>query len=327
MKFLILGCGSFAGQALYSDFIKKGYEVYGINRSKPKDSFFWEWRKEINSPLNWQQFNIYSDTEELVKQIKKIAPTHIIDFMGQGMVAPSWEDPSLWYETNIGKKSFVLETIRNLDSLEKYVKSSTPEVFGSVDKLISENDSFNPSTPYAVSQSAIDFHIRCLGKSYDFPYVIGRFANFYGEGQQLYRVIPRAVLSCITKTKFTLDGKGESTRRFIYSSDIITAIEALLFKSDLKKEYNFSDDEDITIKELLKLVCKLTSTDFEEIISYGPDRKGKDMVYKLNCENAQNELDWEAKTNLNEGIKKVVNWIDRNKESLCNHSWEYIHSK
>ena len=40
MKFLILGCGSFAGQALYSDFIKKGYEVYGINRSKPKDSFF-----------------------------------------------------------------------------------------------------------------------------------------------------------------------------------------------------------------------------------------------------------------------------------------------
>ena len=167
MKILILGCGSFAGQALYSDFIKKGYEVYGINRSKPKDSFFWEWRKEISN-FNWKQFNLYSDTKELVNEVKRISPTHIIDFMGQGMVAPSWDDPSLWYETNIGKKSFLLETIRNLDSLEKYIKSSTPEVFGSVDNLISENDSFNPSTPYAVSQSAIDFHIRCLGKSYDF---------------------------------------------------------------------------------------------------------------------------------------------------------------
>ena len=327
MKFLILGCGSFAGQALYSDFIKKGYDVYGINRSKPKDSFFWEWRRDINSPLNWQQFNLYSETKELINAIKKISPTHIIDFMGQGMVAPSWEDPSLWYDTNIGRKSLVLETIRNLDSLEKYVKSSTPEVFGSVDNLISENDSFNPSTPYAISQSAIDFHIRCLGKSYEFPYVIGRFANFYGEGQQLYRVIPRAVLSCFTKKKFTLDGKGESSRRFIYSSDIISAIEALLFKSDIKKEYNFSGDEDITIKELLKLVCKLTSTEFEEIISYGPERKGKDMVYKLNCNNSRNELGWNPKTNLNAGIKKVVDWVDRNKESLSTQSWEYIHSK
>ena len=201
-----------------------------------------------------------------------------------------------------------------MDSLEKYVKSSTPEVFGSVENLISENDSFNPSTPYAVSQSAIDFHIRCLGKSYAFPYVIGRFANFYGEGQQLYRVIPRAVLSCITKKKFILDGKGESTRRFIYSSDIITAIEALLFKSDLQKEYNFSDDEDITIKDLLKLVCRLTSTDFEEIISYGPERKGKDMVYKLNCHNARNELNWKAKTTFNEGIKLTFDWYNNNKK-------------
>ena len=37
------------------------------------------------------------------------------------MVAPSWDDPSLWYETNM-EKIFILETIRNLDSLEKYVK-------------------------------------------------------------------------------------------------------------------------------------------------------------------------------------------------------------
>ena len=223
MKILILGCGSFAGQALYSDFIKKGYEVYGINRSKPKDSFFWEWRKEISN-FNWKQYNLYSDTKELVNEVKRISPTHIIDFMGQGMVAPSWDDPSLWYETNIGKKSFLLETIRNLDSLEKYIKSSTPEVFGSVDNLISENDSFNPSTPYSVSHCAIDMHVRCLGKQYDFPYVIARFANFYGVGQQLYRVIPRLFLSCYSGEKFILDGLGKSKRSFIHSNDFTDAI-------------------------------------------------------------------------------------------------------
>ena len=51
------------------------------------------------------------------------------------------------------------------------------------------------------------------------------------------------------------------------------------------------------------------------------------MIYKLNCKNSRNELGWQPKTNLNDGINKVVEWIDRNKKSLSNQSWDYIHSK
>ena len=325
MKFLILGCGSFAGQALYSNFLKKGYRVYGINRSKPKNSCYWEWINELNSSLNWQELNLYTQTNECIDAIKKISPTHIIDFMGQGMVAPSWKDPSLWFETNVSRKSTLLEAIRNLDSLEKYVRASTPEVYGSNSDLIDEKKSFNPSTPYAVSHSAIDFHIRCLGRQYGFPYKIGRFANFYGEGQQLYRVIPRAILSCMTKKKFILDGKGDTTRRFIYGDDIVSAIESLLFKKSKQNEYNFSGDEDISIANLIRLICELTSSNFDEIISHGPERMGKDMNYRLNCEQSKLELGWEPKTTLKNGVIKVIKWIYRNKDFLSNQSWEYKH--
>ena len=325
MKFLILGCGSFAGQALYSDFLKKGYKVYGINRSKPKNSYHWEWMKNINFPINWQEINIYSETNQCIDAIKKISPTHIIDFMGQGMVAPSWENPLVWYETNISKKSLLLDNIRNLDSLEKYVRASTPEVYGSNDYLIKEYQEFNPSTPYAVSHSAIDFHIRCLGKQFEFPYLIGRFANFYGEGQQLYRVIPRTILSCITKKKFVLDGKGETSRRFIYRTDIVRAIESLLFKAPIKNEYNFSGDEEITINNLVKLICKLTSTSYDEIVTFGPDRLGKDNHYRLDCGKAKSELNWENKIKLKDGISNVIDWISRNKNFLSKEPWKYIH--
>ena len=51
---------------------------------------------------------------------------------------------------------------------------------------------FNPSTPYAVSHSAIDFHIRSLGKEYDFPYLIGRFANFYGGSKKSTKEISKS---------------------------------------------------------------------------------------------------------------------------------------
>ena len=325
MRLLILGCGSFAGQVLYENFLKKGYQVYGINRSKPKNSSYWEWMGEEIKTLNWQEINLNSNPLECANAIKKIAPTHIIDLMGQGMVAQSWNDPLLWYETNLSKKSLILETIRNLDTLEKYVRASTPEVFGSNDNLIDEKQNFNPSSPYAVSHSAIDFHIRILGKEYDFPYLIGRFANFYGEGQQLYRVIPRAILSCINKKKFIIDGKGSSSRRFIYSSDIVSAVEALLFKAPIKNEYNFSGNQDITILNLIKLICKLTSSNFNEVIKYGPERLGKDMTYKLNCEKSKKELNWEPKTELKNGIINVIGWVERNKNFLSKESWEYMH--
>ena len=41
-----------------------------------------------------------------------------------------------------------------------------------------EDAHFYPSTPYAISHSAIDYHLRCLGKNYNFPYIIGDFQIF-----------------------------------------------------------------------------------------------------------------------------------------------------
>ena len=206
MKILILGSGSFAGQALFSDLKKSGYKVVGINRSPVKSQEYWPWTKSLNSGFDWISFNIKKEPEKFKSILKAINPTHIIDFMGQGMVAQSWSDPKLWYLTNLAEKSFILESIRELSELKKYVRASTPEVYGSNNNLVDEESHFRPSTPYAISHAAIDFHLRCMGEKYEFPYSIGRFSNFYGEGQQLYRVIPRAILSCLTGKKFILEG-------------------------------------------------------------------------------------------------------------------------
>ncbi len=325
MRILILGSGSFAGQAIFSEFLKEGLEVYGINRSGIKDNNQWEWLRQFKKDINWYELNIYKESEKFVNLIKGIKPTHIIDFMGQGMVAQSWSDPRLWYTTNISEKAFVLENIRQLKSLEKYVRASTPEVYGSSDKFISESQNFNPSTPYAVSHSAIDFHIRCLGRQFNFPYSIGRFANFYGEGQQLYRVIPRAILSCLTKRKFILDGEGKSTRYFIHSDDIISSIKLLLFTTKTQTEYNFSGAEEVSINNLIRLICTVSSTKFDDIVNYGPERPGKDLHYRLNCLKAKNDLDWSPKVKLEDGISRVVKWIERNLEALEKASWVYEH--
>ncbi len=327
MKILILGSGSFAGQAVFSNLLQDGFDVIGINRSKPKNKYYWTWvqNNKIKYGKNWHEANINTNPDQLIKLIKEINPSHIIDFMGQGMVAPSWADPMLWYRTNLVNKSYALEAIRSLKNLQKYVRASTPEVYGSNIQRIKEDNRFNPSTPYAVSHCAIDHHIRCLGKNYDFPYSIGRFANFYGEGQQLYRVIPKAILKFLNKEKFKIDGDGKSFRSFIYSKDIVTAVKKLLFKARPISEYNFSSNEEVSIKELIKLISKLTNVDFDELVEFGPERKGKDLIYRLDCDKAKRELLWENKTPLKIGVEKVQDWISLNLKNLNTQSCEYLH--
>ena len=327
VKILILGSGSFAGQAVFSNLISEGYEVYGINRSAPKDKYFWNWVNNLKCNLNdfWYEVNINDEPEKIVDIINALKPTHIIDLMGQGMVAPSWEDPKLWYSTNLSKKSYVIEGIRKLDNLEKYIRASTPEVFGSSTEAKIESSKFNPSTPYAVSHCAIDFHLRCLGQNYGFPYSIGRFANFYGSGQQLYRVIPKAILSFRNQKKFIIDGDGKSLRSFIHSEDIVSSFKKLLFDSSDFEEYNFSSKEEISILDLIKLISNVTKVDFDKFVQFGPERKGKDKIYRLDVNKTKRELNWQSKIDLDEGVKEVDYWIEENLNYLSKQSWNYIH--
>ena len=252
MKIIILGSGSFAGHVLYSHLIQHGHHVLGINRSRIKSSVLWPSFNQIsNHSHNWLIANILDDLPEIIDAVHAFKPDYIIDFMGQGMVSQSWSDPSLWYQTNIVSKVSLLNSLLNLPSLKKYIRASTPEVFGSSEDFMTTMSPFNPSTPYAVSHAAIDFHIRCLGRQYKFPYVLARYANFYGPGQQLYRVIPKAILSCLSNSNFILDGGGSSSRSFIFSADICSSIDSILNCPEICFECHFSGHEDISIFNLL----------------------------------------------------------------------------
>lgn len=325
MKVLILGCGSFAGQAYFAHCLEQGIETHGINRSKPKDSKFWPWVDNFDINSLWHTYNLYDSPDSIIECIKSIQPNLIVDFMGQGMVAPSWEDPALWYQINITNKAKVINSLINNKYLDAYIRASTPEVYGSSTKYITPENYFNPSTPYAVSHASIDYHIRCLGRQYDFPYFIARFANFYGPGQQLYRVIPKLILSALTRTNFILDGGGKSLRSFIYSSDICSAIDSIITKKNSVREYHFAGNEEISIASLVDLICNLLNADREKFVHEGPDRPGKDLCYRLNIENSEKELAWEPSVSLQSGIILTSNWISSNLNSLKEESWNYHH--
>ena len=59
---------------------------------------------------------------------------------------------------------------------------------------------------------------------FNFPALILRFSNFYGECQPIYRIIPKTIVSILKGKKLNLHGGGLSSRSFIYIDDFSNAI-------------------------------------------------------------------------------------------------------
>ena len=300
--------------------------VWGVSRSRELHDTFRLYGKHQNiDKFTFEQVDINNDLEKLIGLIEFVKPDAIIDFAGQGMVAQSWANPDQWYQTNILAKSKLHKILIGNEHLKAYVRISTPEVYGSSDKLLRENAPYNPSTPYAVSHAATDMSLNAFHSHFDFPVMTTRFANFYGSGQQLYRIVPRTILAALGKGKLTLDGGGTSIRSFIHRRDVASGILATLSHGSLGETYHFSNDEFISIKELVVKISNLMDVDVEDFCVDGPERTGKDQAYLMNAKKAFAELGWSSAISLSCGLIETVDWVKANIEELEKRPFEYAH--
>ena len=304
------------------------YNVIGASRSKEPNKVFLPYKnsKYINN-FEFIKFDINKNVNLLKKLIIKKKITHIVNFSAQSMVGQSWENPTHWYNTNVLGTINFLNQIKNLKNIDKYVHVSTPEVYGSTQKNLKESRSYFPSTPYAISRAACDMHLYSLFKNYKFPVIFTRAANVYGPGQQLYRIVPKAILSLKLNRKLHLDGGGKSKRSFIYVTDVCKATYKLCKKSIDGEVYHISTSQLISIKDLVEMIFKLKKISPKNHVKISSDRIGKDTLYSLSSKKIKTELNWQPEINLKDGLLKTLEWAEKNISVLKNQSDKYIHKK
>jgi len=326
LKYLILGSNSFAGASFVNYLLTQEQVVIGVSRSQEPNSLLLAYANNRNlKAFEFYQYDINTHFNELITLIDKEKPQFIVDFAGQGMVAESWKNPEQWYQTNFVSKVRLHNHLRLCDFLERYVRVSTPEVYGNTEMAVDEAQSFNPSTPYAVSHAAIDMSLKAFYQQYQFPVILTRFANFYGPHQQLYRIIPRTILYCLLGKKLQLHGGGKSERAFIYGDDVASGIDCVIKKGLCGETYHFSAGKTVSIKHLVEKICDVMQVDFNSLTQITSDRPGKDALYSMKTDKAQKELSWEPKINLEQGIQKTVEWLQSNLDSITTSPLEYIH--
>ena len=335
MKLLVIGSNSFSGSHFVAEALRAGQQVWGVSRSAEPDRVFLPYRwpdpstgEPLANPQNFafQAVDLNTQLTALLELVDRVQPTIIVNFAAQGMVAESWLNPTHWYQTNVVSQVALHDALRQRTFLQKYVHVTTPEVYGSTDEgWIREHNQFAPSTPYAVSRAACDLHLHSFHKAYDFPVVFTRAANVYGPGQQLYRIIPRAMLSARTGKPMELHGGGYSERCFIHIRDAMQATLMLAVDAEPGSTWHLSTREPISIRALVERICERCGVPFSAVVVESGERLGKDQSYLLDSTSIREAFDWSDQLSLDEGLSDTLAWVDEHLDQLKTLPWTYQH--
>ncbi|MCC8152221.1 MAG: NAD-dependent epimerase/dehydratase family protein [Lachnospiraceae bacterium] len=208
----------------------------------------------------------------------------------------------------------VLESMRK-NHIPKIVYSSSAAIFGEL--MTPEIDELHPQnadSPYGVSKLAAEKMILSYAGIYDdISAVCLRYFNIYGVNQRfdMYgNVIPIFAHRLLNHQPILIYGDGTQTRDFVNVIDIANA-NFLAAESNIKSDvFNMGSGGTITIQKLAEMMQEISGIDSG--IEYLPERKADVKHCKANASKANHILGFEAKVDLQDGLKSYWEWFVKN---------------
>lgn len=318
MRICILGAGGCFGQGTAQHLMDAGHEVIGIGRSPRKSAAF------VTAPdLPYAHYHIVHDLEYVMAALDHFQPEVIVNYAAQGEGAASFKDDNWrFYDTNATGLVRLVSGLRHRNYLSRFVHIGTSELYGSVTAPAKETDAIQPTSPYAASKAAFDLHLMAIAKVQEFPMNIIRPSNCYCPGQQLHRIIPKAILYGLTGRKLPLHGGGRAEKSYLHAKDLSRAIEVVIDKAPLGEVYNVGPLAPTSIKRVVELCATAVGIPFEELCEMAPDREGQDSRYWLDITKIA-RLGWTQTIGWERGLATVVDWAGEHLEELSGLDTEF----
>ncbi len=272
---------------------------------------------------SYEQVHITFEQDMLFELIDRERPDYIINYAAIAY-ATSWEKSYRYYDTNMLAVVKMCEELSKRSFLKKFIQISTSELYGSVDRPVDEHCLLNPGSPYAVSKLAADLHLLTLHHTGKLPMNIIRPSNAYGPGQQIWRIIPKAIYCGLTQQKLPLEGGGIARKSYLHARDLARVIYLIVKNAPLGEIYNVGPKTPDTIKNVVMMVARELNIEFDELCEMVPGRLYEDTQYWLDSSKIERELGWTQEIGLKEGIADMVNWGKQYLQLLHSESQEFM---
>lgn len=276
-----------------------------------------------DSRYQYHQIHMVYEQDRLFELFKKEKPDFVINFAALAY-ATSWDKSHRYYETNLVALAKICEYLSSKNYLKKFVQIGTSELYGSVDHPVDERGELRPTSPYAVSKLAADMHLNTLWTAQKFPMNIIRPSNAYGPGQQVWRIIPRAILCGLLEQKLPLHGGGVVEKSYLHAADLARAIYLIATNGSPGKIYNAGPEKPVKIRKLVEIISAELNCTVDQLCKITPARKSEDQKYWLDSTLIKRELGWYPEIELQVGIKEMVEWGRQYIDEIRNEQTEFV---
>jgi len=308
-RVLITGYEGFLGSNLIKQLLKYNAKTIGLDiKVNRKDT--------ILTKDDYKKIIIIKGNVANYKLVKGIITKYKIDVIfhlaAEAIVGRSLQNPANTFSSNIKGAWTILEACRKEGNVELIIIASSDKAYGSHKKLpYMEDTSLVGNHPYDVSKSCADLIAHTYFHTYNLPITITRCGNIYGPGDfNFSRIVPNAIRCALSGRTLFIRSDGKFIRDYIFVEDIVRGYIILaekIARLNLAGEaFNFSDENPITVVELVKKIYRLAGKKPNYKILNQAKYEIKQQY--LSSQKARKLLGWKAKTNLEEGFKKTIEW-------------------
>ena len=249
-----------------------------------------------------------NDTNNMHYLIKENSVNYIVNFAAESHVDNSINNSIPFIQTNINGTHSLLSLLHDSPSIERYLQVSTDEVYGSLtenDNAFTENTPLQANSPYSASKASADLLCRSFYETFNYPILITRCSNNYGENQHEEKLIPLMIKNAKAGKKLPVYGDGKNIRDWIHVSDHCSGIDAVLHGGKIGEVYNIGGKNEVRNIDIVKTILNLLDKD-ESQVEFVKDRLGHDWRYAIDNTKIQNELNWFPSVNFKEGLKELI---------------------
>jgi len=318
-KIIVTGVSGFIGSHLSEELSKSEYEVYGIVKHSTSRNM-----EKLNAFLK----NVViltcdvSDYQSVFHTLKEVDPDIIVHLAALSPVRESFEKPFGYIQTNIIGTLNIAHVMLKLPDFKekKLIYASTAEVYGIKNAMqIKEDDSLNPSSPYANTKTMTDTYLRMMSYVYGLNTTVLRCANTYGRKFDTSFLVEYLITTMLKGGKVYIGAPG-SVRDYMYVTDHVNAyIKAIEHLEISGEAFNAGTGFGISNKDLAFKIADMIGYDKKNIIlgkypqnyPIRPIEADQPFIILDNTK-IKEVLGWTPKVNLEEGLKKsIAYWKER----------------
>jgi CDP-paratose 2-epimerase len=263
----------------------------------------------------------------------------IVHLASQVAVTTSVTNPREDFEVNALGTFNVLEAARLSGKKPIVLYSSTNKVYGGMDDVevvedatrwhykdlkygASEEQPLDFHSPYGCSKGTGDQYVRDYYRIYDIPTVVLRQSCIYGPrqfGVEDQGWLAWMLIAAVTGKPLTIFGDGKQVRDVLHVDDLLNAYDLAIAKIDIAKGqvYNMGGGVGNVLaiwSEFGPMIEKLLGKKME--VARGDWRPGDQKVFYADYRKAERELGWKPQINLEDGIERLFQWVQENKEQF-----------